>query len=145
MAVRIILAGATGWVGRALVGAIQKADDLLLCGAVSRSAAGRDAGEAAGIGPVGITVAATLDEALSVPADVVIDYTKPDVVKTHTMKALRAGRSVVIGTSGLTAADFTEIEKAALEAGRGVVAAGNFSITATLMKRSRFRVSLTSG
>jgi 4-hydroxy-tetrahydrodipicolinate reductase len=135
MAVRIILAGATGWVGRALVGAIHKAEDLVLAGAVARSAAGRDAGEVAGIGPVQTAVVATIEEALSHPADVVIDYTKPDVVKGHTIKALRAGRSVVIGTSGLTADDFAEIERVALDSGRGVVAAGNFSITATLLKR----------
>ncbi len=36
----ITLAGATGWVGRALVGAISAAPDLRLVAAVSRSAAG---------------------------------------------------------------------------------------------------------
>ncbi|MEO8668978.1 MAG: dihydrodipicolinate reductase C-terminal domain-containing protein, partial [Bauldia sp.] len=45
------------------------------------------------------------------------------------------GRHVVIGTSGLSAADYDEIEAAARAAGRGVFAAGNFSITATLLKR----------
>jgi 4-hydroxy-tetrahydrodipicolinate reductase len=41
----------------------------------------------------------------------------------------------VIGTSGLSAAEFGTIDAAARTAGRGVIAAGNFSITATLLKR----------
>jgi 4-hydroxy-tetrahydrodipicolinate reductase len=42
---------------------------------------------------------------------------------------------VVIGTSGLGADDYREIDSAARAAGLGVIAAGNFSITATLLKR----------
>ena len=64
-----------------------------------------------------------------------IDYTKPHVVKGHALAALAAARAVVIGTSGLGADDYAEIDAAARAAGRGVVAAGNYSITATLLKR----------
>jgi 4-hydroxy-tetrahydrodipicolinate reductase len=135
MTTRIILAGATGWVGRALVAAIAEAPDLALVGAVARSAAGRDAGEAAGVGPLGVTVSAKLADALATPCDVVIDYTKPDVVKHHALAALAHGCHVVIGTSGLSAEDYARIDTAATAKGRGVVAAGNFSITATLMRR----------
>jgi 4-hydroxy-tetrahydrodipicolinate reductase len=135
MTLRITLAGSTGWVGRALVAAIAAAEDLELAAAVSRSAAGRDAGEAAGIGALGVPVHATLLEALATPSDVLIDYTKPTVVKDHALLALRAGLHVVVGTSGLTGDDYGEIDVAAREAGRGVLAAGNFSITATLMRR----------
>jgi 4-hydroxy-tetrahydrodipicolinate reductase len=135
MLTRVTLAGASGWVGKALVAAIASADDLVLAGAVSRSAAGRDAGEVAGIPPLGVAVFATLDEALSTPSDVVIDYTKPDAVKEHALAALAQGRHVVVGTSGLGADDYAEIDSAARKAGRGVLAAGNFSITATLLRR----------
>jgi 4-hydroxy-tetrahydrodipicolinate reductase len=133
--VRITLAGSTGWVGKALVAAIAKADDLQLVAAVSRNAAGKDAGEAAGISAVGAPVFATLGEALAIPSDVVIDYTKPHVVGGHALEALAAGRHVVIGTSGLTGEDYAGIDAASLKAGRGVLAAGNFSITATLLRR----------
>jgi 4-hydroxy-tetrahydrodipicolinate reductase len=133
--IRITLAGATGWVGRALVEAVVAADDLTLAGAVSRSAAARDAGEAAGMPATGVPVSATLAEALAASSDVVIDYTKPHVVKGHVLLALERGRHVVVGTSGLSAADYEEIDDAAKAAGRGVLAAGNFSITATLLRR----------
>lgn len=133
--IRIVVAGASGWVGRALVPAILDAEDLALAGAVARRAAGQDAGEAAGADACGVKIAATLEEALVIPSDVVIDYTKPNVVKANTFAALEQGRNVVIGTSGLGEADYTEIDVAARAAGKGVIAAGNFSITATLLKR----------
>lgn len=132
---RIVVAGASGWVGRELVRAVVAASDLTLAGAVSRSAAGQDSGEVAGAPPVGVAVSASLAGALAVPSDVVIDYTKPHVVKVHALEALAAGRHVVIGTSGLAADDYAEIDAAARAAGRGVIAAGNFSITASLLKR----------
>ena len=135
MTTRIILAGATGWVGRALVAAIADSPDLALVGAVARSAAGKDAGEAAGARALGVRISAKLGDALAAPCDVVIDYTKPDVVKHHALQALAHGCHVVIGTSGLSADDYAKIDTAAREKGRGVVAAGNFSITATLMRR----------
>ena len=135
MTTRIILAGSTGWVGRALVAAIADSPDLALVGAVARSAAGRDAGEAAGVRALGVKISAKLADALAAPADVVIDYTKPDVVKHHALQALAHGCHVVIGTSGLSADDYAKIDTAAREKGRGVIAAGNFSITATLMRR----------
>lgn len=132
---KIVVLGATGWVGRALVAAIAKADDVTLAAAVSRSGAGKDAGEAAGVAPNGVMIVATVDEALKSPSDVVIDYTKPNVVKSNVLVALAAGRHVVIGTSGLSGDDYAEIDAAAQKAGRGVLAAGNFSITATLLRR----------
>ena len=135
MPIRVVVAGATGWTGKALVGAILKSDDLKLAGAVARSSAGKDAGEAVGAAAAGVPISATLEEALRRPSGVVVDYTSAHAVKAHTLLALDKGRHVVIGSSGLSAADYEEIDAAARAAKRGVLAAGNFSITATLMKR----------
>jgi 4-hydroxy-tetrahydrodipicolinate reductase len=132
---RIVIAGSTGWVGKALVAAVAAAPDLQLVGAVSRKHAGKDAGEAVGLPALGVPISASLSEALAQASDVVIDYTKPDAVKHHALTALARGRHVVIGTSGLTAADYDKIDVAARQAGKGVLAAGNFSITATLLRR----------
>ena len=44
---------------------------------------------------------------------------------------------MVIGTSGLTADDFAEIDAAARERSVGVIASGNFSLTAAMARRRR--------
>jgi 4-hydroxy-tetrahydrodipicolinate reductase len=128
---RICIAGATGWTGRALVDGVLAAADLELRGAVARSAAGQDLGAALGRAPLGVQVHGTVAEALA-DADVLIDYTSHEAVKGNTLAALGRGVGVVIGTSGLTAADFDEIDAAARAHGVGVIAAGNFSLTAAM-------------
>src|SRR5262249_59276832 len=70
------------------------------------------------------------------PADVAVDYTSAEAVRANVDVALDAGVAVVIGSSGLTGADYDEIEARAREAGVGVVAAGNFSLLAALLVRS---------
>jgi 4-hydroxy-tetrahydrodipicolinate reductase len=119
----ICIAGATGWTGSALVPAVLAADDLELRSAVSRSAAGGDVD--------GVPVHATVAEALD-GVDVLIDYTSHAAVLANTLAAIERGVAVVIGTSGLTAADYERIDAAARERGVGVIAAGNFSLTAAM-------------
>jgi len=134
MPIKICVAGVTGWVGSLVTRRILESSELELVGAVARQAAGKDVGEALGIPPTGIRIYGSIEEALQTRADVLIDYTRPDSVKNHTLSALERGARVVIGTSGLVAEDFAEIEDAARSRGLGVIAAGNFSITAALAK-----------
>ena len=136
MPIRVCVAGATGWAGSLVTRRILESHDFLLAGAIARSQAGRDIGEALGGLAAGVRIAGSLDEALATPADVdvLIDYTRPDSVKARTLSALERGVRVVIGTSGLTAADYAEIGARAVALRLGVVAAGNFSITAALAK-----------
>jgi 4-hydroxy-tetrahydrodipicolinate reductase len=134
MRIRVCVAGATGWAGGPVTRHILKAQGFQLVGAVARRDAGRDIGEALGLPEAGITIAPDLDEALAAPADVLIDYTTPATVKARTLRALDRGLRVVIGTSGLAAAEFEEIEQKAVACGLGVIAAGNFSVSAALAK-----------
>ncbi len=134
MTVRVCVAGATGWVGRTLVGRLLDSKEFALSGAIARTAAGTDIGVALGQKAVGLPVAATLDEALSRPTDVLVDFTGPESVKRRVLDALGRGVRVVIGTSGLNAQDYVEIEEVALRHRVGAIAAGNFSLTAALAK-----------
>ena len=127
----VCIAGATGWTGRALVPAVLDAPDLELVSAVSRSTAGRDVGEALGGDPLGVPVYARVVDALD-GVDVLVDYTSATAVRTNTLAAIESGVAVVVGSSGLTAADFAEIDLAARERSVGVVASGNFSLTAAM-------------
>ena len=85
-------------------------------------------------------VFATVAEALD-GVDVLIDFTSHEVVKDNALTAIGRGVAVVIGTSGLTADDFEEIDAAARERGVGAVAAGNFSLTAAMAQAAALLVA----
>jgi 4-hydroxy-tetrahydrodipicolinate reductase len=136
MPINICLAGVTGWTGAEVTRAILESEDLQLVGACSRKGAGQDVGELLGLAPINLKVVASVEEALKGGArvDVFIDYTAAASVKKHVVTALEHGVSVIVGSSGLSAADYAEIEKLALAQSVGVIACGNFSITAALAK-----------
>jgi len=123
MAIRVCVAGATGWTGSAVTGAILASSDFQLVSAVARRQVGADIGEALDLKRANVPIVASLEEALAVPTDVLIDYTTPEVVKDHILAALDKGVRVVVGTSGLTASDYSDIEQRAQARRLGVIAA----------------------
>ncbi len=134
MTIRVCIAGATGWTGKALAHGILATSDIQLVSAIARRQAGTDMGIVLGRAPLAIPIVASLEEALATPFDVLIDFTEPTTLKERVFIALDKGVRVVIGTSGLTASDYQEIERRVLARDLGVIAAGNFSITAALAK-----------
>jgi 4-hydroxy-tetrahydrodipicolinate reductase len=74
MTIKVCIAGATGWVGQALVKEILGSNQFALTGAISRSAAGQDIGACLGLQPAGVIVSKSLGDALSRPTDVIVDY-----------------------------------------------------------------------
>jgi 4-hydroxy-tetrahydrodipicolinate reductase len=119
--IRVCVAGVTGWTGSAVAEAVEAASDLELIAGVSRGDPGSFS---------------SVEEALdAVAADVLVDYTHANVVKANTLAAIERGVAVVVGSSGLSAADYAEVDAAARAKGVGVIAAGNFSITAALLLR----------
>jgi 4-hydroxy-tetrahydrodipicolinate reductase len=121
-AIRVCLAGITGWTGRAVAEGVRNASDLELVAGVSRSDAASYS-----------SVAEALD---AVSADVLVDYTHAAVVKANALAAIERGVNVVVGSSGLSAGDYDEIDAAARERRVGVIAAGNFSLTAAMLLKA---------
>ena len=119
--IRVCVAGVTGWTGRPVAGAIEAANDLELVAGVARSDPEHFS-----------TVAEALE---AVPADVLVDYTHAEAVEANVRVALERGVGVVVGSSGLTAEDYAAIDTLAQERGVGVIAAGNFSLSAALVLR----------
>ena len=119
--IRVCVAGITGWTGSAVAEEVDAADDLELVAGVARSDPAHHS-----------SVAEALDAA---GADVLVDYTHAAVVKGNVLAALERGVAVVVGSSGMSSADYEEIDARARERGVGVIAAGNFSITAALLLR----------
>lgn len=133
MPLKVCLAGATGWAGSELARGIAAAADLALVAAVSRRQAGRSLGEVLGEPGLATPVFASAAEALAQPCDVFVEYTHPDSAKANILAALERGAHVVVGTSGLTDEDYAQIDALARERQRGVLACGNFALTAVLL------------
>ena len=135
MTIRVCLAGATGWAGSALARGIAQSNDIALVAAVSRANAQRILGDVLAEPRLTCPVYATAHEALAHPCDVFFEYTKPDVAKANIIMALQRGAHVVVGTSGLTGADYADIAAVAEHHQRGVLAVGNFALTVVLLQK----------
>lgn len=135
MSIRVCLAGATGWAGSALARAIAGEDDIELVAAVSRTHAKRVLGDVLAGPRLTCPIYATAQQALAQPCDVFFDYTRPAVAKTNCIAALQQGAHVVIGTSGLSDADYADIAAVAQQRQRGVLAVGNFALTVVLLQK----------
>jgi 4-hydroxy-tetrahydrodipicolinate reductase len=133
--IRVCLAGATGWAGSELARALARTDDIAVVSAVSRRHAGTNLGDVLGEPRLACPISATAAEAMTTPCDVLVEYTKPDVAKANILAALERGAHVVVGTSGLTDQDFEAIDSLARRHGRGVLACGNFALTAVLLQK----------
>ena len=112
--VRVAVSGAAGRMGRMLVSAIIRADDLRLTGAVDHPEApeqGADAGELAGVGQRGVPVARNIAEMADF--DVLVDFS----IATATLDKLDFctgnGKALVIGTTGFEESGLDAIRRAA--------------------------------
>lgn len=124
MKIRVIVAGASGRMGREVVKMLTKTEDLELVGATSRTHAGKDVGEVIGIGPLGVSfVSSTLEAISKTRADVLVDFTTPEVVKENMELAMEAGVRPVVGTSGLSESDIKSLREMSEQTGVGAIIA----------------------
>jgi 4-hydroxy-tetrahydrodipicolinate reductase len=115
MKLRLTVPGAAGKMGRMIVKVIAETPSTELTGALERAGSpllGQDAGSVAGLAPLGVPLAATIDDALS-NTDAVIDFTAPPATAGHVARAAEHGVAMVIGTTGLGEAEKRAIWKAA--------------------------------
>jgi 4-hydroxy-tetrahydrodipicolinate reductase len=125
--------GCAGRMGRMLVADARAVPGLRLAGgseAPDSPLLGRDIGELAGVGAVGLAAVADL-ERLFAAADVVIDFTVPAASAAHAAQAAKSGKALVVGTTGLDAAQVKAIEMAATRV--PIVWAPNMSPAVTLL------------
>jgi 4-hydroxy-tetrahydrodipicolinate reductase len=135
MTIRVCIAGVSGWAGSALAKGISQTNDIEVIAGVSRQHAGSTLSDTLGLPDLNGMISASAEEALATPCDVFVEYTKPDIAKANVLAALRHGAHVVIGTSGLSDSDFVEINEAALQHGKAVLAVGNFSMAVVLLQK----------
>lgn len=129
---RIALVGVSGRMGLSLIKAVALSKHAELTVAVSRPdslSLGKDAGELAGISPLGVTVTDNLAAQLD-SFDVLIDFTRPEASLEYIDICRSAGKKVVIGTTGYTENQKQDIAKAAQEV--AIVLAPNMSVGVNL-------------
>ncbi len=102
--IRAAVTGAAGRMGGQLIRLIQETEGITLAAALERPghpALGRDAGEVAGVGGLGVPLTSVLSEALP-GCDVVIDFTSAAASLDHLAAVCRAGKAIVIGSTGFS-------------------------------------------
>jgi len=128
----IAVAGAGGRMGRALIRAVTEAEGLTLGVATEQSGSsllGADAGELAGVKRLGVAVRPDLASALD-DFEVLIDFTTPTATLGHLDLCRRAGKRMVIGTTGFASDQRAVIAAAGAEI--GIVCAPNMSVGVNL-------------
>lgn len=134
--IRVAVAGASGRMGKEVVKMVLADESLSLAAAVAPSAAGADAGTAAGGEPCGVQVDRDLETALGRgDIDVLVDFTVPQAAYSNTLEAITRGVRPIVGTTGLTQEQIRELDKLCKERGIGGLVAPNFSIGAILMMK----------
>jgi 4-hydroxy-tetrahydrodipicolinate reductase len=129
---RIAIVGASGRMGQCLIKVVSISDDVVLTAAVCRSgstAIGKDAGEIAMIGQLGIKITDGLASVID-DFDVVIDFTRPDASMGYIEICRQAGKKMVIGTTGYSQAQKSTIDDAAQQI--PMVLAPNMSVGVNL-------------
>jgi 4-hydroxy-tetrahydrodipicolinate reductase len=142
---KIAVMGAAGRMGRELVRAIAAQPGCSVSGATEVAgspALGKDIGELAGLGRIGVEV--TSDAAAVIAAaDAIVDFTVPKASAEFARLAAKSGTAHIIGTTGFDAASEAAIAEAAKRT--AVVKAGNMSLGVNLLAALTKQVAAALG
>lgn len=134
-AVRIIVAGAAGRMGRSILNLADRDPGIKIVGAFERadsSMIGHDVGELIGAPSINVPIHPDLRECVQL-GSVIIDFTQPEAVPHHLDIALKTKRAMVIGTTGLSDAFIGKLHAASKKI--PIVQAPNMSIGVNLLFR----------
>jgi 4-hydroxy-tetrahydrodipicolinate reductase len=129
--VRAAIVGACGRMGSLIIRRIQASEGITLSAAFDIANVGRDIGEIAGVGKLDISVCDPKDLSSvlkETKTDVLIDFTVAPATAANAPIAAAAGVNLIIGTTGLTAEQKTDITKAVIENKVSAVISSNYSI-----------------
>ena len=140
--IRVAINGASGRMGRRLVDLVSHEQGMTVVAALEQPGhpdLGRDAGEIAGCGRLGIPLAADWPAS----ADVLIDFSSPAAAVARAAEGARKGAALVIGTTGLGDAQKAEI--AACSKKVPVLLSPNMSVGVNLLFRLAAEVAAALG
>lgn len=127
--------GATGKMGTAVCRAVLDDAETQLVAAVDPQMAGVDLRQAIGLDVPGVQVAPTADALTEAGANVAVDFTHVGAAKENLRWCAARGVHAVVGTTGFTEEDFTELGDLFDDSDANCVIAPNFAIGAVLMMR----------
>ena len=130
--IRLVIAGASGRMGRTLIEQVLATHhSFSLHGALDHASSefiGQDAGLFIGQ-TTGVLITSDVDQALN-GADALIDFTRPEATLSYLTGCIRHGVNHIIGTTGFNEDDKQTIAQAARQI--GIVQASNFSVGVNL-------------
>lgn len=130
--IKVVVHGAMGRVGREVVSALCREPEIQVVGAVEKETAGDSLSLPDGSGAVPFS--SDLDYILTTcHPDVLVDFTTAQATMPAVRIATKRGVNLVIGTTGLTADNISEIGQLSLANKVGAVVAPNFALGAVLM------------
>jgi len=141
----LVVCGAAGRMGGTVVRLIQESTGVRLVGAVEWSGSpqiNKDAGEVAGVGKIGVPIAAQIEPLLKGQV-VVIEFTAPEATLEHLKIAARNGSPIVIGTTGFNPKQLAEIKR--LSRRTRVLMSPNMSVGVNLLVSLLGKVAETLG
>lgn len=131
--ISVVIVGARGRMGRALIRSVMESDNMALAGAVSRVGGpglGQDAGTMSGMPAAGIEVT----DSLSPPRGaVVVDFSLPGATDTSIERCVARGNPLVLGTTGIASETRAKLKEAGTRI--PIVSAANFSVGITVLTR----------
>ncbi|MEC9488242.1 MAG: 4-hydroxy-tetrahydrodipicolinate reductase [Halanaerobium sp.] len=130
----IVVVGAAGRMGQAVIRAVEETDDILVTGTVDARELGSDPIKMATGRESNLRIEGDLEEVLhEKEPDLIVDFTTPQVIAQNIRVGLKEGVNMVIGTTGITADERAWIDREAKDKGISIFIAPNFALGAVLM------------
>lgn len=111
---KIAVSGAAGRMGKRILALAHETPDLEISGALEAAGhpdLGKDAGEVAGIGTLGVSITDNIALVLE-GCEVLVDFSSPDASVEHVQAASTAGKAIVVGTTGFSEDQKSQISQA---------------------------------
>lgn len=132
--IRVMVCGAYGKMGREVLKAVHRDEQLSLVGAVDVKSDFTDVGDLVGAGKIGVIVGNDLQTVISeTRPQVMVDFTAPEAAMPNIRVAVKNGVCPVVGTTGLAPADVEEVRALCKRGSVNAIIAPNFSVGAILM------------
>lgn len=131
--IRVLINGCSGRMGITNTKVFSNDNEIKIIGGVverGNASVGKDIGEIAGIGKIGISISDNILDYIEM-SDVVVDFSVPEATKNLIDVAVEYGKKLVIGTTGLDTLIMEKIKKASEKI--AIVQSPNFSVGVNLM------------